>query len=115
MTRTVSIFLSGAILLWGVGCSRVGESPLQGRVKAGIPIPEDALTQVMVRSHVPGVSIAVIHHGAVDWAQGYGLLESGKPEHVDTHTLFQAASISKPVSAVAALRMVERRKPWMRT
>lgn len=57
---------------------------------------------------VPGVSIAVIHGDQIDWAKGYGVREHGKPERVDTNTLFQAASISKPVSAVAALRMVDR-------
>jgi CubicO group peptidase (beta-lactamase class C family) len=62
----------------------------------------------MEQHRVPGVSVAVVHDGRIDWAKGYGVREHGKPEGVDTSTLFQAASISKPVSAVVALRMVER-------
>ncbi|MEW6194736.1 MAG: serine hydrolase domain-containing protein [Bacteroidota bacterium] len=58
--------------------------------------------------NIPGVSIAVIHNGKIDWVRGYGLREYGKSERVDSATLFQAASISKPVSAVAALRMVDK-------
>jgi CubicO group peptidase (beta-lactamase class C family) len=64
------------------------------------------MAQVLERHRVPGVSIAVVHQGRVDWAKGYGVCEAGKPGRVDSTTLFQAASISKPISAVLALRMV---------
>jgi len=94
------------LLSLGLGCSR-HQDALKGRVTAGTPIPEDALGTELEQHRVPGLSIAVVHHGRIDWAKGYGVLEDGKPDRVDTTTLFQAASISKPVSAVAALRMVE--------
>lgn len=57
---------------------------------------------------VPGVSIAVIEGGRIEWARGYGVREAGGTAPVDTATLFQSASISKPVTTVAALRLVER-------
>ncbi len=56
---------------------------------------------------VPGVSIAVINDGAIEWARGYGVARAGDPAAVTTDTLFQAASISKPVAAVAALTLVD--------
>ena len=56
--------------------------------------------------HVPGVSIAVIHGGAVEWARGFGVAAIGGSP-VESETLFQAGSISKPVSAVAALALVQ--------
>lgn len=89
-------------------CTRVEESPLRGRVVAGVPIPDSAMNLLLARYGVPGASVAVVQDGKIDWARGYGILEQGRPDRVDTSTLFQAASISKPVSAVAALRMVER-------
>ncbi len=55
----------------------------------------------------PGVSIAVIDRYQIDWARGYGVLAIGRPERVGVETPFQAASISKPVAAMAALRLVE--------
>jgi CubicO group peptidase (beta-lactamase class C family) len=55
----------------------------------------------------PGVSIAVIDGGAVEWARGYGVTHAGSGDVVTPRTLFQAASISKPVTAFAALRLVE--------
>jgi CubicO group peptidase (beta-lactamase class C family) len=65
------------------------------------------LKEVMAKFHVPGLSVAVIENSAVQWAKAYGVadVESGRP--VDTHTLFQACSISKPVTAVGAMILVQ--------
>jgi CubicO group peptidase (beta-lactamase class C family) len=95
-------------LFAGVSCSSDRNSELGARVTAGVPIPVDAIAELLERHHVPGVSIAVVHNGRIDWAKGYGVCENGKTKLVDTTSLFQAASISKPVSAVVALRMVEK-------
>jgi CubicO group peptidase (beta-lactamase class C family) len=56
----------------------------------------------------PGVSIAVINDNRIEWARGYGFLEAEGKERVTTATMFQAASISKPLTAMAALALVER-------
>ena len=66
-----------------------------------------SLLQCMSDYKVHGASIAVIHDYQVEWARGYGVREVGMPDPVDDETLFQACSISKPVSAVAVLRLVE--------
>jgi CubicO group peptidase (beta-lactamase class C family) len=107
MTNKATVSLVAGLLLSFINCSRE-RNPADGEhVPAGVPIPEGMLTSMRERHHVPGVSIAVVHEGRIDWAKGYGLRENGKTGQVDTATLFQAASISKPVSAVVALRMVE--------
>lgn len=54
---------------------------------------------------VPGLSVAVVDHGQLAWAHAWGMARPGVP--MSTSTLLQAASISKPVSAVAALQAVE--------
>jgi CubicO group peptidase (beta-lactamase class C family) len=59
---------------------------------------------------VPGVSIAVFGSGRILWAKGYGLADADALTPATDETLFQAASISKPVSAMAALKEVERGK-----
>jgi len=63
----------------------------------------------MAAHRVPGVSIAVIHNGAIEWAQGYGVVQVGAGP-VTAETLFEAGSISKPVAAMAALHLVEQGK-----
>ncbi len=67
------------------------------------------LAKRMSDAKVPGVSIAVIHQGRLEWARGFGVTgPAGTP--VTDRTLFQAASISKPVFALAVLKLVEARK-----
>lgn len=64
------------------------------------------LTQRMAELHVPGLSIAVIHNGAIEWARGFGVTKiDGTP--VTETSLFQAGSISKPLAAMAALHQVQ--------
>jgi CubicO group peptidase (beta-lactamase class C family) len=67
------------------------------------------LSQRMAEFHIPGVSIAVIHNGSIEWAQGFGVKQVGGVP-VDAATLFQAGSISKPLAAMAALHQVQEKK-----
>jgi CubicO group peptidase (beta-lactamase class C family) len=63
----------------------------------------------MAELHVPGVGIAVLHDGRIEWAKGYGVRQVGG-EAVNAETLFQAGSISKPLAALAALHLVQEGK-----
>jgi len=66
-----------------------------------------SLQQRMDHYGVPGVSIAVVHNSKLVWFKTYGLADRDSGEKANKSTLFQAASISKPMAAFAALRMVE--------
>ncbi|TDD51617.1 class A beta-lactamase-related serine hydrolase [Kribbella antibiotica] len=57
---------------------------------------------------VPGVGWAVIENGEITHSGSAGVVEAGKPDEIEAGTLFQAASISKPVAALAMLRLVDR-------
>ena len=61
------------------------------------------IEEVMETFGVPGVSVAVIHDFEIHWAKGYGTADVETGADVDPTTLFQAASISKPVAAMATL------------
>lgn len=63
------------------------------------------LAEVMERGSVRGLSVAVIDQGRLAWARGFGVRHFGEPTPVDTRTLFEAGSISKPVFAAAVMRM----------
>jgi CubicO group peptidase (beta-lactamase class C family) len=93
-----------------VRVARVESGLLPPIVIAGRPLPAKTLAQRMADLKVPGISIAVINDGAIEWAKGYGVAEAGATTPVTPQTLFQAASISKPVAALAALRLVEQGK-----
>lgn len=62
----------------------------------------------MAYYQVPAVSLAVVNEGQIEWAKGYGhITRDPNSPPVDTHTLFQAGSISKPVTAFGALLLVQ--------
>jgi CubicO group peptidase (beta-lactamase class C family) len=122
--KQTSLFSVVVLSLLGVACASTtmpqgtSESPAISRVENGL-LPaivtkgQDAsmkLADRMAFHKVPGVSIAVINDGRLEWAKGYGVLESGSTRAVNAETLFQAASISKPVAAMAALSLVEQDK-----
>ncbi|MGN6619621.1 MAG: serine hydrolase domain-containing protein [Sphingomonas sp.] len=65
------------------------------------------LADRMRKYDVPGISVAVIHDGKMAWARGWGVRDLTSCKPVTPDTAFQAASISKVVTAVTALRLVE--------
>src|SRR5262245_45459063 len=71
---------------------------------------EMKLAERMAHYKVPGLSVAVINDGKIEWACGYGVIEKDGAKSVTADTLFLAGSISKPVAALAALRLVEQGK-----
>lgn len=75
------------------------------RVAAALPKLEALAEATVADGGVPGLAIAVVHDDKVIFLKGFGHREAGKPETVDADTVFQIASLSKPVSStiVAAL------------
>src|SRR5690348_2168381 len=72
----------------------------------GEPRPHTSLAERMRALRVLGVSIAFVHGGRLEWARGFGVMRVGGPP-VTPDTLFQAASISKSVAALAVLRLAQ--------
>ena len=79
-----------------------GVGPSQGTSQG-----ESSLSERMAHYHVPGVSIAVVMNGDIEWARGYGIANTQNGTKVETGTLFQAGSISKPLAALAALKLAQ--------
>jgi CubicO group peptidase (beta-lactamase class C family) len=85
---------------------RIENGLVTATVIHGQPSPKK-LTERMTYYGAPGVSIAVINNGKIEWAKGHGVLEARGTKAVTALTPFQAASISKPLAAMAALSLVE--------
>jgi len=85
---------------------RIQDSIVPGTLVKGEAVQTKKLSDLMSELHVPGVSIAVIHNGEIEWARGFGVTRTGGPP-VTSEKLFQAASISKPVTALAVLHLVQ--------
>ncbi len=87
------------------------ETGLTARVHVkGRPFPHWTIQERMAEYHVPAVSLAVINHGSLEWAKVYGVREAARADRADHGSLFQAASISKVITALATLRLVQLRR-----
>jgi CubicO group peptidase (beta-lactamase class C family) len=71
---------------------------------------DDVIMAQMRERHIPGVALAVIQESRVIREQSYGLADEENEVPVTSSTLFQAASVSKPVAALGALHLVEQGK-----
>lgn len=68
----------------------------------------DDVIAAEIKDHgIPGVSIAIMEKGMIVKAKGYGFTETDGTVPVTADTLFQAASLSKPVAALGALKWIE--------
>ncbi len=95
-----------ALLVFAGGCSLPGE-PLPCAIPDRHPECASELAGRMNERQIPGVSVAIIDDFEIiaAWAQGVQDAQTRAP--LTTETLFQAASISKPVAAAGALRLVQ--------
>ncbi|THA80625.1 serine hydrolase [Streptomyces sp. A0592] len=60
---------------------------------------DGSVTDKMRRTGVPGVAVAVVHNDKVVYLKGFGLRRTGESAKVEPDTVFQLASVSKPVSS----------------
>ena len=99
--------------LLGILCLLLGMAPLAAhaqavsdeKIAAALQGLEDLARKTIETGGVPGLAIAVVHDDKVIYLKGFGRREAGKPDMVDADTVFQLASMSKPLSSsvVAAL------------
>jgi CubicO group peptidase (beta-lactamase class C family) len=87
--------------------ARIENGLLPAVVIKGQPPAPMTIAGRMAHYKVPGASVAFFDHGQIIWTSGYGFADVAAKKPVTPGTVFQAASISKPVTALAALRLVE--------
>jgi len=109
LIRNVVCVLSFSFLF----CSTQREKsvkPLKTDIDARLLITEleRNLPELMHQAMIPGLSIAVVRDSSILWQQGFGVKNVDNQELVTAQTVFEAASLSKPVFAYAVLKMVER-------
>jgi serine beta-lactamase-like protein LACTB, mitochondrial len=67
-----------------------------------------AISTFMATTHVPGMAVAVVENGEYEWAEGFGVADLENNVPASEHTLFRLASISKSLTATAAMQLWER-------
>lgn len=72
-----------------------------------LPAIDSTVNAFMTQYHVPGMAIAVTHHGKLVYAKGYGYADTSQQTIVTTNSLFRIASVSKCITATAILKLVD--------
>ncbi|MEX0641239.1 MAG: serine hydrolase domain-containing protein [Pirellulales bacterium] len=81
--------------------------PATGKPVAGMEAYDQLADDLLAKWKIPGCAIAVARQGKLVFARGYGYADLAAKRVVEPDSLFRIASISKPVTAVAVLRLVE--------
>lgn len=82
--------------------------PTTGRANPQLASFDNLLVGFLRERELPGAALAVARNGRLVYARGYGYADQEKKEPVQLNSLFRIASISKPLTAVAVLQLVER-------
>ncbi|WP_428660483.1 serine hydrolase domain-containing protein [Runella sp.] len=78
--------------------------------KASFARLDSVITKLMTDAKVPGLSLALIRNAQFDYSKSYGVTKADSTQRVDLNTVFEAASLTKPVFAYAVLQLVEEGK-----
>jgi CubicO group peptidase (beta-lactamase class C family) len=78
----------------------------QEQVASALGSLDGLVTDAMDRTGVPGVAVAVVYRDQVVYSKGFGVREVGRPELVDADTVFQLASVSKPLASTVVAGVV---------
>jgi CubicO group peptidase (beta-lactamase class C family) len=106
LTALVATVL-GVVTLPASGQTRPAELPLSGHVGPGLDGLDRAVLRVMEAHDIPGASLAVAKDGALVLARGYGWADRSARVPVGPMTLFALASVSKSLTAVTIMKLVD--------
>ena len=96
VTVRMKNFLAAALCL----CASTTSLPAQADLDKLVP-------QLLKDGDVPGLSMALVKNGAVSWHHSWGVTDASTGKPVDDETIFEAASLSKPVFAYAVMKLVD--------
>ncbi len=110
----VGIAALAASLLGATGSPAATAAPgAKGDIDAAVARLDTLAADLMAKSRIPGMAVAVVHGGKTIYAKGFGVRKAGAPGKVDPDTVFQLASVSKSIGAtVVAHQVGERVVSW---
>jgi CubicO group peptidase (beta-lactamase class C family) len=76
------------------------------KIAAALPKLKEFVRQIIDRKLVPGLSVGIVHRDDVVWLEAFGVRQVGKPEPVEVDTVFQLASVSKPLASTVVSGLV---------
>jgi N-acyl-D-amino-acid deacylase len=85
-------------------------APITGSANPDLEPFDQLMTSFIEENKVPGAALAVTRRGRLVYARGFGFADVEKKEAVQPDALFRIASVSKPITAVAVMQLVEKRQ-----
>lgn len=104
--KKLAVFIPLLILMLS-GCRRTTNLPVTGEASPGMVPYDRAVLRLMEKWGIPGGAVAVMQDGQLLLARGHGVANAEQDEPVLPDSLFRIASVSKPITAVAVLKLVE--------
>lgn len=111
--RPLPLILAAALVVASAGtpvAQDAGASPPASELDVGRAVAalDEVVGDAMALTGVPGIAVAVVHGDEVVFARGFGVRQAGRPEPVDAETVFQLASVSKPITSTVVAAVVGR-------
>src|SRR5687768_10044741 len=122
MTRDVAAFVTrllAAAAFVACGKDPVGEPttpppqqevPISGAAVSGMEAYDQIIPDLMKKHAIPGGAVAVLRDGRLIYARGFGYADVENKTPVQPDALFRLASVSKPITGVAIMKLVEEGK-----
>jgi CubicO group peptidase (beta-lactamase class C family) len=100
--KSLIILFSLVLLSLSLSCTKEpADESLATILEREIPV-------LMEAADIPGLSMAVVRDGRIFWTKAFGVKSRKTDQPVDENTMFEAASLTKTVTAYAAMRLIER-------
>lgn len=100
-------FLSRFLMVWGLAVALAHAGAATGPVVPELSAYDSEIEAFLRRWGVPGGAVAVTRNGRLVLARGYGVTDAGGSAAVQPDTLFRIASVSKPITAIAVMKLIE--------
>ncbi len=86
--------------------AETAQTATRDKVTAALPELDNTIRAMMKQTGVPGLAVAIVHRDEVVSLKGYGVRQVNRPEPVDADTVFQLASMSKPIAATVVAAVI---------
>jgi N-acyl-D-amino-acid deacylase len=83
------------------------EMPITGAAVPGMGSYEKSVRDLMQKYKIPGGAVAVVRDGKLFYARGFGYADVENKKPVQPDALFRIASVSKPITSAAIMKLVE--------
>ncbi len=104
-----------SLLVFGAIANLHAQTPISGQPVPQLSIIDTLIPQLMSKWSSPGAAVAITKDGRLVYARGFGFADTATNEPVQPDSLFRIASISKPLTAAAILKLIEQGKLQLST